>query len=1151
VHTVTIRDNDTEPSVTFTETSQSVPENEAAVFITAELSETSGKNVTVPFTVYGTASEPEDYTVTSSPLVIEAGSLRGGITFTLVDDAMEEDDESVKVSMDAPIFATPGETTLHTLTIRDDDPKPEASFTLESSGSDESSGSFLLEVSLTSPISRVITVEFEVTDGSAVEGIDYILERGTITFDPGETVKNVEVELIDDALFEEDETIKVTLLNPKNTLLGDRVVYTHTIADDDKELTAAIGAPERKWAELPIAVLPIENLSGVSAPAGEIRNFLIERLQSEEMIVLGDRSLDTFMARHRMRFVGGIDGEIGRAMVEETGAQAVLLTSLELYYDKRPPRIALTARMVSTGMRPEILWVESAGFSGDESPGLLDLGLIEDPEELLQETLLSISNSLTDFLSGDGFVAGERIRRKFRPKAAYRSALLGNNLREIPVAFSHQSSRGSEDMSPAILEVNLTSESDREVRVNYEVIGGNAEGGGKDYTLDRGTLTFKPGETVRPIAVPIIDDGLNEEAETIRVALLNPVNAVVSVPAVYTYTIADEDPEPAVSFSETGIIASERDNDVPVTIELSEPSGKDVTVPLLISGTAKEGVDYTVTPNPLIIRAGNVKGSVTLTTIDDEHDEEDETVIATIGAPLNATPGEAMVHTLTIQDDDPVPGIFFSHPGSGGAETTSPANIYVTLTSESKRIVTVDYGIIGGTAAGDGTDYTLQGGSVTFKPGETVKPIEIQINDDGLDEADETIEVALSHPVNAVPVLQDFHTYTIIDNDPEPAVAFVSPARRCDENAGSVQMTAELSAASGRDVTVPFTLSHDGKEPAGIDLVTPSPLIIRAGEQRGQIIIALLDDALDEGDDPITVTMGTPLNATPGVIIEHTLTVADNDPEPGVSFLLPSSRGDETQSPATIDVTLTAESGREVTVDFAVTDGTATGAGSDYNLNGGTVTFKPGEKVKSIEVPIQDDEINEENETIEIALSSPVNAVLVPQVFHTYTITDDDPEPAVAFSSKERSASEKDGDVTITVELSGPSGKDVTIPFSVSGTADNYVDYRVASNSITIGAGSLRESVTLSILDDGFDEIDETVRLALGKPTNGTPGLIGEHTVTIADDDPEPTASFGGVTFLGAREGDEGNVVTIEIVLSTVSNKVHGKVWTTPYPPTP
>jgi hypothetical protein len=320
VHTVTIRDNDREPSVTFTETSQSVPENEAAVFITAELSETSGKNVTVPFTVYGTASEPEDYTVTSSPLVIEAGSLRGGITFTLVDDAMEEDDESVKVSMDAPIFATPGETTLHTLTIRDDDPKPEASFTLESSGSDESSGSFLLEVSLTSPSSRVITVEFEVTDGSAVEGIDYILERGTITFDPGETVKNVEVELIDDALFEEDETIKVTLLNPKNTLLGDRVVYTHTIADDDKELTAAIGAPERKWAELPIAVLPIENLSGVSAPAGEIRNFLIERLQSEGMIVLGDRSLDTFMARHRMRFVGGIDGEIGRAMVEETGA---------------------------------------------------------------------------------------------------------------------------------------------------------------------------------------------------------------------------------------------------------------------------------------------------------------------------------------------------------------------------------------------------------------------------------------------------------------------------------------------------------------------------------------------------------------------------------------------------------------------------------------------------------------------------------------------------------------------------------------------------------------------------------------------------------------------------------------------------------------
>ncbi len=127
--------------------------------------------------------------------------------------------------------------------------------------------------------------------------------------------------------------------------------------------------------------------------------------------------------------------------------------------------------------------------------------------------------------------------------------------------------------------------------------------------------------------------------------------------------------------------------------------------------------------------------------------------------------------------------------------------------------------------------------------------------------------------------------------------------------------------------------------------------------------------------------------------------------------------------------------------------------------------------------------------------------------------------------------------MTVTVELSGPSGKDVTVPLSVSGTADNSVDYRVASNSITIGAGSLRESVTLSILDDGLDEIDETVRLTLGKPTNGTLGSIGEHTVTIADDDPEPTVSFGGVTFLGAREGDEGNVVPVEILLSKVSSK--------------
>ena len=171
-----------------------------------------------------------------------------------------------------------------------------------------------------------------------------------------------------------------------------------------------------------IAVFPVENLSGTPSPLKEMRQSVINRLRTEGFPVLEEEILEKFMARHRIRYTGGIDQGTAKAFKEETGTEALLITSVELYSDRVPPKIALIARLVSAGDKPLILWMDGVGLAGDQSPGILGLGLIEDPRELCEKAASSLWDSLTGYLSGEkGEMGIKSAKRKFSPKIVYRS----------------------------------------------------------------------------------------------------------------------------------------------------------------------------------------------------------------------------------------------------------------------------------------------------------------------------------------------------------------------------------------------------------------------------------------------------------------------------------------------------------------------------------------------------------------------------------------------------------------------------------------------------------------------------------------------------------------------------------------------------------
>jgi TolB-like protein len=185
-----------------------------------------------------------------------------------------------------------------------------------------------------------------------------------------------------------------------------------------------------------IAVFPVENLSGTVAPLKEIRQMFIEKLGTKGVDVLDEETLEKFMAKYRIRYTGGVSAEIAKAFKQDINVSSILITSLELYSDANPPKISLISRLVATGENPSILWMDGVGLAGDDSRGLLDLGLIEDPMALLEKGMKLMFDSMNRYLSkkSEGR-RGYSAKRKFQPRIAYRSPSFDPN-RKYTVAIA-------------------------------------------------------------------------------------------------------------------------------------------------------------------------------------------------------------------------------------------------------------------------------------------------------------------------------------------------------------------------------------------------------------------------------------------------------------------------------------------------------------------------------------------------------------------------------------------------------------------------------------------------------------------------------------------------------------------------------------------
>ena len=177
VHTYTIFDNDDAPVVDFNATSSNGAESVSSKTITVDLSAVSAKNVSVNYAITGTATgSGTDFTLADGTLTINAGSSSGTITIaSIVDDSIDEANETVVLTLSSPSNATLGSDSIHTYTITDNDDTPTIDFNTTSSSGAESISSKAITVDLSGSSGEIVTVDFAVTGTATGLGEDYTL----------------------------------------------------------------------------------------------------------------------------------------------------------------------------------------------------------------------------------------------------------------------------------------------------------------------------------------------------------------------------------------------------------------------------------------------------------------------------------------------------------------------------------------------------------------------------------------------------------------------------------------------------------------------------------------------------------------------------------------------------------------------------------------------------------------------------------------------------------------------------------------------------------------------------------------------------------------------------------------------------------------
>ena len=470
---------------------------------------------------------------------------------------------------------------------------------------------------------------------------------------------------------------------------------------------------------------------------------------------------------------------------------------------------------------------------------------------------------------------------------------------------------------------------------------------------------------------------------------------------------------------------------------------------------------------------------------------------------------------------------FGNHKDNGGVRVVVEIGDGMSVQGYAR---TINYTVGGSADRGDGKDYTIDGCtsstcSVRLPANRHSAVITINVNDDGIDEGNETIELTLKDG-NGYTVNDAKKTTTVTINDDD--TRGLTFHRRWPDvpEGGSRTYTVKLKSQPTEPVEVSIASNNPDVTTNPTSLLFNPTSAVRWDTAQTVTVHAAHDSDAEDDEATLThTTSGGDYGGANALSIGRPVSVDDDDPRtttPGPQLpRISLTGGADVTEGGTASFTVNADQAptARLTVNVEVTErqGQDFVAGNQEGVR--TVTLNAGATSATFTVPTVNDGTDEDDGYVEAFVNDGTgytagggSAVRV--------LDNDDPIPGAFFRSASSDAVEHGGthDVQVELDYPAPSGG-LTLRYSLSGTATagGGNDFTIQnSGTVSIAAGGVSATIPVAINDDSSKENAETVVLTLIGGTGYTVGGPSVHTLTIEDND-STSASFS----TGASSADE------------------------------
>ena len=945
-------------------------------------------------------------------------------------------------------------------------------------------------------------VGWRTVPGTAALGADYQGENGKLTFMPGVNSGFIDVDIVDDNLFEDSlETFSLELVANNDTrfaTISPTEGSFEVSIRDDETLTASIAANAENVAE------------------GNDVTFTVT-------------------------LTGGVPADDVSIPFETSGSATVV-------DDYDAPKGAITFPPGDSTGKAGVLEISAGELKGTITFPVLADGISENEETLKVEIFSAATDVRAGSVSATDNIATTKI--------------LDQDALTVSIADAPSVTEGA----VASFTITLSTVSDQDVSAEWSTkqAGDALETGetavpDKDYVAAGGTVAIPAGDRSATFTVTTTQDTLVEGAETFVVVLeeatIGDSTPAEMVPLGVTRaegTIVDDDTAPtglvisSVSYNQVDEDAGATDISVTVALDGTTQFTVDtpVTVEMIdrpgVQNNATLGVDYTATTANVTILAGesSTTTTITLTPVDDSLSEDDE--IARLSAKSTALAGSTG-KGVKIVDNDVEPGeVMLTVAPDTVSESASSIQLTVTgtLAGQSSRVIDTVVSLeLADATATAGEDYQSATATLTIPAGEmsATAAMTLMVLDDDIAEGDETLEVTGTVPgtITATPA-----DVVIEDDDQEPTgISLTATTGPISEGGGAVTIPVRATLLGGgtRSVDTAVTLSVlDVSATAGDDYTASwdtSTLTIPAGEfsATANLTLTPVEDTVYEGTEQVAIRG---INSAPGLPVNGVrLAILDNDPQPTTIRL---SMGTSTVSEGsgvhfvTITATMEGTSTLASDVNLTVTlEGYTLRSQSYLAYLLGPLRIEAGQSsaTGTLYLSGTDDDVQDEDETV------------------TFEGATDHPDLTVV-PAQLKIANDDTSAVRVTpTSLTIQEGRrqNYRVALATEPTADVVVTIDVPANAgFTVNPGSLtftpqswgRKYVFVEGTHD-YDSDDEptaqiTHSISSGDANYRDLSASGVAVTIRDDDDPLVEVSFGEPTY----DVDEGGTVDVTVTLS-------------------